>query len=462
MDPLPLTLLWLGCATPPPEPEPPRVAPDPPTWACELGAWHRDADGDGFGDATARVDACLAPPGHVADATDCDDADPTTFPGAPDVCDAQPDNDCDGVPDPSEVDDDGDGFAECGDDCDDADAAAHPDALEVCNEIDDDCDGALDVDDDSVDVYTCGYCPDPALIEAATWVRRTVNPCVLDPTIGLCAEPPYIDTHDDGARLHRITWRNDGHPLRDELLIFVPPGPGSHNQAIMTWAAYAGFRSLNVGWNSEIPFGAGDPPYGDDFLTEAIYGLDTHPVLDIPPNDSLVGRLEALFAYLLVEDPAGGWDRYWDPSAGGIQWRNIVLTGWSDGGTAAAYLARDHEVDGLLLVSSPKVAEWTTDPRATPGCKTLAFYHREEPLAANDPITNAFVPMGMDPTMVDSDTSTPPYASAQILTTELEDFNAPDCTFHKAMAMDACMDRSQIVPYVHLFCTAADVDTCPP
>lgn len=41
------------------------------------------------------------------------------------------------------VDADGDGFPET-EDCDDNDASVNPDAVEVCNGLDDDCDGTTD------------------------------------------------------------------------------------------------------------------------------------------------------------------------------------------------------------------------------------------------------------------------------------------------------------------------------
>jgi len=44
----------------------------------------------------------------------------------------------------SASDDDGDGFRECAGDCDDANPALHPGADDICNGIDDDCDGAID------------------------------------------------------------------------------------------------------------------------------------------------------------------------------------------------------------------------------------------------------------------------------------------------------------------------------
>ncbi|MCX4242459.1 FG-GAP-like repeat-containing protein [Paraliomyxa miuraensis] len=57
--------------------------------------WYPDTDGDGHGDASAGMTACLRPQGHVADDTDCDDADGDAFPDNPEVCDGK-DNDCNG------------------------------------------------------------------------------------------------------------------------------------------------------------------------------------------------------------------------------------------------------------------------------------------------------------------------------------------------------------------------------
>ncbi len=94
---------------------------------------------------------------------DCDDGDAATYPGADELCDGL-DNDCDGTVPADETDDDGDGVAECEGDCDDGDAAVHPGAAEACNGVDDDCDGTVpadETDDDGDGAAECeGDCDD--------------------------------------------------------------------------------------------------------------------------------------------------------------------------------------------------------------------------------------------------------------------------------------------------------------
>ena len=138
-----------------------------------MSTWYTDADADGFGDPATAVDQCDGESGLVADGTDCDDTTANRHPDNPEVCD-EVDNDCDdtvdeGVTSVYYADADGDGFGDeddtvdaCGtsagyvedsSDCDDTVAAVNPDATELCNEVDDDCDGDVD-EDDALDATT--------------------------------------------------------------------------------------------------------------------------------------------------------------------------------------------------------------------------------------------------------------------------------------------------------------------
>jgi hypothetical protein len=103
-----------------------------------------DADGDGF-----------------YDDEDCDDFNGSVYPGADEGCN-DVDNDCDGALDPDEEDLDGDGYRPCEGDCDDADATSLPGGEEVCDGADNDCDGTLldheeDLDGDGW--YACDGTP---------------------------------------------------------------------------------------------------------------------------------------------------------------------------------------------------------------------------------------------------------------------------------------------------------------
>ncbi|MEL6341802.1 MAG: putative metal-binding motif-containing protein [Myxococcota bacterium] len=140
-----------------------------------IGSWFPDADSDGFGDAdSAPIVSCEAPTGYVSDNTDCDDRRDFVFPGAEERCDAI-DNDCDEQVDEEgldtlfrDFDRDGFGISEetiesCGPvegyaatagDCDDLNIDISPIALEVCDEIDNDCDDEIDDADSSLDTST--------------------------------------------------------------------------------------------------------------------------------------------------------------------------------------------------------------------------------------------------------------------------------------------------------------------
>jgi hypothetical protein len=127
--------------------------------------YYVDADGDGFGDINAiGVDTCAAPIGYVLDNTDCNDTEINANPLAIEICDGI-DNNCDGAIDENLLTDyypdlDGDTYGDLNgliqsclpipnfvtdfSDCNDLDASINPGAVELCNNIDDNCNGLAD------------------------------------------------------------------------------------------------------------------------------------------------------------------------------------------------------------------------------------------------------------------------------------------------------------------------------
>jgi len=110
--------------------------------------YYRDMDGDGFGNAAVTQMACTQPSGYVADNTDCDDADALEKPGQVWYKDADGDDYSDGMTltqclRPANYYVAAELIATTGD-CNDGAAAINPAASEVCDGVDNNCNGMTD------------------------------------------------------------------------------------------------------------------------------------------------------------------------------------------------------------------------------------------------------------------------------------------------------------------------------
>ncbi|SEU37223.1 Alpha-tubulin suppressor [Myxococcus fulvus] len=126
--------------------------------------WYRDADSDGYGDASSATQNCRQPSGYVSNASDCHDGSADIRPGTAESCDGV-DNNCNGSVDEGVTstyyrDADGDGYGAASQstqacasptghvsnasDCDDASANIRPGASEVCDSVDNNCNGSVD------------------------------------------------------------------------------------------------------------------------------------------------------------------------------------------------------------------------------------------------------------------------------------------------------------------------------
>ena len=153
-----------------------------------MTTWYADADEDGYGDAAAARESCDAIVGFVENDGDCDDSRADANPDSIEVCD-DIDNDCNGAVDDGvtidffiDVDGDGHGttdsvepacsqpfgYSALSDDCDDTSADVSPDAIEVCNGVDDDCDGTTD---------------EPDAADASTWYADADGDGYGDPAV---------------------------------------------------------------------------------------------------------------------------------------------------------------------------------------------------------------------------------------------------------------------------------------
>ncbi|MFM9056211.1 MAG: MopE-related protein, partial [Bacteroidota bacterium] len=235
--------------------------------------WYADADGDTYGDPAVSQSSCTQPSGYVSDSSDCNDNNAAINPAATEVCDGGVDNDCDGLADNADnsvtgqltwyADADGDGFGNpavsqlsCDQpagysidnaDCDDSNAAVNPDEQEICNTIDDDCDGDVDDNDASVSGQPTWY----ADVDGDTYgdISAAVTSCVqpsgyvsnntdcddADATVNPAATEVCNGTDDDcdGSIDEGSTFTNssadfdaDGYGAGPASSLCQNPGPG--------------------------------------------------------------------------------------------------------------------------------------------------------------------------------------------------------------------------------------------
>lgn len=134
-----------------------------------------DDDQDGYGHSES-IEYCNHLDGYTWIDGDCNDNNSTINPDGVEVCDNQ-DNDCNGIIDDNAqnaltlyIDADLDGFGDPDnkvstcifneglsqnqEDCNDNDPTINPDSVEICDDIDNDCDGLIDDDDNSLDPLT--------------------------------------------------------------------------------------------------------------------------------------------------------------------------------------------------------------------------------------------------------------------------------------------------------------------
>ena len=144
--------------------------------AIPIFTYYLDLDSDGFGDPAFSMDTCDTniPSGYVANGMDCDDTNTAIHPDAEELCD-EIDNNCNGLVDDAipiytyyrDADNDnfGDeaeqldtcstlppaGFVTNNQDCDDSNDLVHPTMMELCDDIDNDCNTLID---DGLAIFT--------------------------------------------------------------------------------------------------------------------------------------------------------------------------------------------------------------------------------------------------------------------------------------------------------------------
>ncbi len=237
-----------------------------------------DADGDTYGNPNITVVSCSAPAGYVSDNTDCDDSNAALYIINTYFSDSDEDSFGDAEA-PHEACFLTAGYVMNAQDCDDANAAVNQNATEICNQIDDDCDGLVNDGLTSVDYHFDGdgdgYGSGVAVLSCApitNYVQNSADCNDSDAAINpnateICGNtvdedcnagdliPSYYTSRQSGAWTSASTWNKSCDNTTYDLALSAPQGnyagivtiASSHAVTVGTIDAYiASAGNLNI------------------------------------------------------------------------------------------------------------------------------------------------------------------------------------------------------------------------
>jgi hypothetical protein len=143
------------------------------------------------------------------------------------------------------------------------------------------------------------------------------------------------------------------------LFLFFPASLSnpSKDQQIIRSAANNGFHSIGVAYpNGDVVAllcnNSADKGCQSNIREETFTGQDVSTKVSVNEVNSVISRVTLLIKYLESQHPNEGWKRFLDVD-GNIRWDLVRVSGHSQGGGTAGYLAIQKSVDRVCTFSSP-------------------------------------------------------------------------------------------------------------
>lgn len=127
-----------------------------------------------------------------------------------------------------------------------------------------------------------------------------------------------------------------------------------------------------------------------EFRRKRIYGDQVFSSIPDQYQDAIIPRLIKLLQYLSKNDKEGGWSQYLDQNMDKPVWSKIAISGQSQGGGMAEFIAQHESVARVLSFSGgwdysnskmKKIAGWYSQRSITPPENFFATYHVQEAAA---------------------------------------------------------------------------------
>ncbi len=238
-------------------------------------------------------------------------------------------------------------------------------------------------------------------------------------------------------------------PNCNRLLVFLPGTTGTpyFYREILKHAATLGYHSLGLMYPNNRAVGTlcaihdrRNPDCPRDVRLEILDGTDRTSLVEVDRTHCIENRLIRALQYVASQHPSEGWERFLKEDEI-IVWDHVAIAGHSQGGGHAAMIAKRYEVNRCLIFAAAdwfpfedRLANWPSEPGATPAHRHYLFGHVRDPLVDWDH-QRAFA-SGLDldrlggPVRVDEIlTALPP---RHIFTTDMDVAN-----FHNTVVVDA-------------------------
>jgi hypothetical protein len=248
--------------------------------------------------------------------------------------------------------------------------------------------------------------------------HHMVRPAVTSPDIAGLQEP------------HHIIWNSDINKLNKLLVYF--PGTGARPYDYLKFcktAANMGFHAISLSYENQLAVNyhacgkSTDTTCHRRARHEIWFGEDTHEIIEVDFNNSIINILQYLLVYLIENHPDENWSQYYED--GNINWEKITVAGHSQGGGHAGFAAKNFRVDKSIMIAASdwvngQTADWIRQPGPTEKEKYYGFIHSQDlPAAA------IIMPTWRDYGILDFgqpvnvDVTEPPYNNVHGLMTEL-------------------------------------------
>jgi hypothetical protein len=256
--------------------------------------------------------------------------------------------------------------------------------------------------------------------------------------------PSETDASITTFNAEHLAWVDlDARSATPGLVVFLPGTGGAprNTRLFPIEAARLGYHAIGLMYPDDLAVlqacsAAAEPECMEDMRAEIVSGVDRSLHVQVDRRNSIEGRLLALVRLLAQRHPAEGWESFIDADT--LRWPRIVVSGLSQGGGHAAYIARERTVARVVMFGAPadgfggQPAPWMS-LGATPDDRYFGLAHERDPFTSIVPNWEA---LGLRrfgaPVLVDR--SQPPFGGTHMLITELTPRGSPNAAHPSVVA----------------------------